>query len=292
MSGTSNVIAAAIDNEMPDLKAINAIISELTGMSGQWQEFHDYEGYPLLDVVFAVRIFKSLGCEAVIVTNAAGAVNPNLKVGQIIALDDHLALPLYTWSSSSTHVSGPTYETRAEGKFIRSTRADVVRMSTRSNCVKTYRIKSINLITHKPYKSAEEFVENELKNQGLDKSNDEGVEPVWKEETANHGGVLEIGNLKSKDRLKIVKYVDQMKNQDPYQNLITRVALYILQSDEIKIKGSVASNSKESSPEDLNVILIPSAKVLPEFTIDEHTQEVALGLRGTIDTTVPIQTLP
>ncbi|EGG07524.1 uncharacterized protein MELLADRAFT_62551 [Melampsora larici-populina 98AG31] len=126
MSGTSNVIAAAIDNKMPDLKAINAIISELTGvfymhgfhnykskrlhaeakshdfvrigffylLIGPDYRFHDYEGYPLLDVVFAVRIFKSLGCEAVIVTNAAGAVNPNLKVGQIIALDDHLALPL------------------------------------------------------------------------------------------------------------------------------------------------------------------------------------------------------
>ncbi|EGF99167.1 uncharacterized protein MELLADRAFT_112945 [Melampsora larici-populina 98AG31] len=39
MSGTSNLIAAAIDNEMSDLKAINAIIAKLTGMSGRWQEF-------------------------------------------------------------------------------------------------------------------------------------------------------------------------------------------------------------------------------------------------------------
>ncbi|KAH9820724.1 COG4 transport protein-domain-containing protein [Melampsora americana] len=42
MSGTSNATAASIDNEMPDLKAIDAIIAELTGMSGRWQTYRRF----------------------------------------------------------------------------------------------------------------------------------------------------------------------------------------------------------------------------------------------------------
>ncbi|EGG12005.1 uncharacterized protein MELLADRAFT_115097 [Melampsora larici-populina 98AG31] len=224
----------------------------------QTGRFHCYEGYPLLDVIFAVRIFKLLGCEAVILTNAAGAVNPNLKVGQIITLYDHLALPsLTSWNPligpnidtlgprfppmSDAYdfelrksvfrslpeiglkkgdvvegiyawVSGPTYETRAEGRFIKSTGADVVGMSTVPEVIAArhvgLRVLTLSLVTNvvidTPYRSAEEWVENERKDLG---DSGLGLEPVWKEETANHEEVLEIGNLKSKDVLKIVKYV-------------------------------------------------------------------------------------
>lgn len=224
----------------------------------QTGRLHCYEGYPLLDVIFAVRIFKLLGCEAVILTNAAGAVNPNLKVGQIIALYDHLALPsLTSWNPligpnvdtlgprfppmSDAYdfelrksvfrslpeiglkkgdviegiyawVSGPTYETRAEGRFIRSTGADVVGMSTVPEVIAArhigLKVLTLSLVTNvvidTAYKSAEEFVQNEQESKS---KGEVELEPVWKEETANHEEVLEIGQLKSKDILEIVKYV-------------------------------------------------------------------------------------
>ncbi|MBE7490221.1 MAG: purine-nucleoside phosphorylase [Planctomycetes bacterium] len=54
---------------------------------------HFYEGHSLEDIVFPVRLLKALGCDTVILSNAAGGLNPKWKLGDIMVLDDHINLP-------------------------------------------------------------------------------------------------------------------------------------------------------------------------------------------------------
>jgi purine-nucleoside phosphorylase len=53
---------------------------------------HYYEGYNMSTVVLPVRVMKRLGIECLIVTNAAGAVNPDFEVGDLMLITDHLNL--------------------------------------------------------------------------------------------------------------------------------------------------------------------------------------------------------
>ncbi|KAK6467769.1 purine nucleoside phosphorylase-like [Huso huso] len=55
--------------------------------------FHLYEGYPIWKVTFPIRIFRLLGVETAIVTNAAGGLNEDYKVGDIMLIKDHLNMP-------------------------------------------------------------------------------------------------------------------------------------------------------------------------------------------------------
>lgn len=131
--------------------------------------FHFYEGYDLDEVVFPVRVLKLLGIEYLFLSNAAGGVNPGFEVGDIMLITDHISLmpnplvgpnqaeygPRFVDMSEaydkqllnkarkvarhhSIHVkhgvyaavTGPTYETPAEYKYIRILGADAVGMST------------------------------------------------------------------------------------------------------------------------------------------------------------------
>jgi purine-nucleoside phosphorylase len=131
--------------------------------------FHFYEGYTLEEVVFPVRVLKLLGIDYLFVSNAAGGVNPTFEVGDIMLITDHINLmpnplvgpnnaglgPRFVDMSEAydkkllsmarkvarhhsihvkhgvyTAVSGPTYETPAEYKYIRVLGADAVGMST------------------------------------------------------------------------------------------------------------------------------------------------------------------
>lgn len=53
---------------------------------------HFYEGYSMAQVGFPVRVMQRLGLEILIVTNAAGAVNPNFEPGEVMLITDHLNL--------------------------------------------------------------------------------------------------------------------------------------------------------------------------------------------------------
>lgn len=131
--------------------------------------FHFYEGYTMIEVTFPVRVFKIMGIEYLFVSNASGGVNPNFEVGDIMFISDHINLmsnPLLGKNfdelgprfvdmsqaydkgllSKATRIArkhgiryktgvyagspGPTYETPAEYKYIRSLGADAVGMST------------------------------------------------------------------------------------------------------------------------------------------------------------------
>jgi purine-nucleoside phosphorylase len=132
--------------------------------------FHYYEGYSMQEVTFPVRVMKFLGIKYLIVSNAAGGINPGFKVGDIMIINDHLNLfpehPLHGKNNDElgrrfpdmseaynkrliakaediaqrlnidvkkgvyAGVQGPTFETPAEYKYIRLIGADAVGMST------------------------------------------------------------------------------------------------------------------------------------------------------------------
>ncbi len=52
--------------------------------------FHFYEGYTMKQIAFPVRVLKKLGMESLIVSNAAGGLNPNFKPGDIMLIKDHI----------------------------------------------------------------------------------------------------------------------------------------------------------------------------------------------------------
>src|SRR5687767_2865127 len=95
----------AIEKEVPYEEIPNFPVSTVEGHQGKLVfgklsgktvvamagRFHFYEGYPAKDVVFPIRIMKLLGVETLLLSNAAGSVNPDFKVGDIMIVKDHIS---------------------------------------------------------------------------------------------------------------------------------------------------------------------------------------------------------
>ena len=77
---------------------------------------HGYEGYPPSEVGFGIRVVAALGVRTLIVTNAAGAVEPSLQPGEIVAISDHINL------TSASPLSGSNDE-RLGPRFVDMTDA-------------------------------------------------------------------------------------------------------------------------------------------------------------------------
>jgi purine-nucleoside phosphorylase len=132
--------------------------------------FHYYEGYTLQQVTFPVRVMKFLGVHTLLISNAAGALNPLFRKGDVMLMVDHInllgdnpligpnddtlgprfpdmsepysralielaektALDLKIKLQKGVYVAmqGPNLETRAEYRFLRTIGADAVGMST------------------------------------------------------------------------------------------------------------------------------------------------------------------
>lgn len=132
--------------------------------------FHLYEGYSAQQVTFPVRVLGALGVETLLISNAAGGMNPHYKRGDLMLITDHINfqgvnplvgpnlvewgprfpdmsepydLKLRNAAEESARrrgiklqqgvyvsVTGPNLETRAEYRFLRWGGADVVGMST------------------------------------------------------------------------------------------------------------------------------------------------------------------
>lgn len=132
--------------------------------------FHLYEGYSPLQVSFPIRVMQEMGIQTLIVTNAAGGLNPAFKPGDLMLIADHLNLtgfnPLTgpneeSWGVRFPHMAfayspdllklaeqagqngqiplqkgvyaallGPSLETPAEIRFLRTIGADAVGLST------------------------------------------------------------------------------------------------------------------------------------------------------------------
>ena len=129
---------------------------------------HFYEGHSLDDVTFPVRLAHAMGAPRLLLTNAAGGVNPDFEVGTLMLIEDHLNLALpgplpvveveasrdctrgrtydAGWIGDAERVAaergiqyrkgvyawttGPSYETPAEIRYFRYAGADAVGMST------------------------------------------------------------------------------------------------------------------------------------------------------------------
>ena len=132
--------------------------------------FHAYEGYSMHQIVFPIRVMKSLGIQNLLLSNAAGGINPSYKKGDLVLVEDHINLqpenplrglndPAFgnpfvdmfaAYDSGLNHsirqsaeqleivlqsgvyaaVVGPNLETRAEYKYLQLIGADLVGMST------------------------------------------------------------------------------------------------------------------------------------------------------------------
>ena len=77
---------------------------------------HGYEGYEASEVGFAIRVAATLGARTLVVTNAAGGIDPDLKPGQIVAISDHLNL------TGQSPLTGPNDE-RIGPRFVDMTAA-------------------------------------------------------------------------------------------------------------------------------------------------------------------------
>jgi purine-nucleoside phosphorylase len=69
---------------------------------------HFYEGYPIQQVVFPVRVMQVLGIEFLIVTNAAGGLNPDFRAGELMLISDHLNLMGMTGNNPLFGPNDPT----------------------------------------------------------------------------------------------------------------------------------------------------------------------------------------
>ncbi|XP_051985449.1 purine nucleoside phosphorylase-like isoform X1 [Xyrauchen texanus] len=69
--------------------------------------FHLYEGYPVQKTTLPIRVFKLLGVETVILTNAAGGLNQDYEVGDIMVIKDHINMP---GLAGNNPLVGPNYD--------------------------------------------------------------------------------------------------------------------------------------------------------------------------------------
>ena len=70
------------------------VIGKLAGKSvcAMQGRFHFYEGYSLQQTTFPMRVMQRMGIRTLILTNAAGGVNPNFSVGDLMIMEDHINL--------------------------------------------------------------------------------------------------------------------------------------------------------------------------------------------------------
>ena len=139
---------------------------DIMAMQGR---FHFYEGYSMKEVTFPVRVMRELGIKTLFVSNAAGGMNPDFEIGDLMIITDHINFfpehplrgksieygPRFPDMSEAYNkelirkaneiaaekgikvqhgiyigTQGPTYETPAEYKMFRILGADAVGMST------------------------------------------------------------------------------------------------------------------------------------------------------------------
>ncbi|KAG8997643.1 hypothetical protein FRB93_014003 [Tulasnella sp. JGI-2019a] len=229
--------------------------SKRTPVVAMLGRFHPYEGHSMASVIFPIRVLALLGVKRLIITNAAGSLNPKIPTGTIVVVHDHLALPNLTghlnpllgpvlgppfetrfvplsnaysfemrkttfkaahelqfppeYLAEGTYawVSGPTYETAAEGRYLRAAGADVVGMSTVPEVLAAVQARVevlvLSLVCNPvvipdSYQSARQEVDDELAGRPL---------KVVAKEEVSHSEVLEVGKQRGEDMRRLVQRI-------------------------------------------------------------------------------------
>lgn len=208
-------------------------------MSGR---LHSYEGWDIKDTVFPVRVFTLLEAEILLATNAAGGLNSEFNVGDLMLINDHINFPglggLHPLKGPNDErfgerfvamsdaydedlrrqfldtadaleikrpvhegtyafVSGPTFESRAEARFLKSLGADSVGMSTIPECITArhggLKVLALSLVTNNVV----------IEKPRASRSKDDGTS--LGDGKANHEEVLEAGAQAANDLQKIVE---------------------------------------------------------------------------------------
>lgn len=207
---------------------------------------HCYEGHSPAKTVYPVQVLAMLGCKNLIVTNAAGGLNPNFNIGDFMIISDHVSLagfggmnplvgpnldflgPRFPPTSDAypfrlrllaartantlnitlregiyVYVSGPSFETRAEARFLRDAcKADAVGMSTVPEvvCARHCGIKvlGLSLITNKV---AVGYTKSALTEASSASSFED------EEELASHAEVLETSQKRALVFTELVKRI-------------------------------------------------------------------------------------
>lgn len=72
--------------------------------------FHYYEGYSMKEATFPVRVMKAIGVKVLCVSNAAGGMNPNFRVGDVMLITDHINLfPDHPLRGKNINELGPRF---------------------------------------------------------------------------------------------------------------------------------------------------------------------------------------
>ncbi|MBZ5856680.1 purine-nucleoside phosphorylase [Flavihumibacter profundi] len=184
-SGLGNLVAEMkVEQEIPYTEIPHFPVSTVKGHSGKLifgelagkkvlvmaGRFHYYEGYSASEVTYPVRVMKMLGVGTLLISNAAGGMNPDFEVGDLMVIQDQISLftvnPLIGKNADElgprfpdmsepfnkgliskartiakelginlhkgvyVGVTGPTFESRAEYKMLHILGADAVGMST------------------------------------------------------------------------------------------------------------------------------------------------------------------
>ncbi len=160
--------------------------------------FHYYEGYSAREIALPIRVLRELGVETLFISNACGSVNPYIRRCDLMILDDHINLigdnpligeydsyfgPRFVDMSEPYNqelisfaekiaiknnikihkgvyaaMSGPSLETRAEYRFVRTIGADVIGMSTIPECITArqmgLKVFAVSIITDECYPDA------------------------------------------------------------------------------------------------------------------------------------------
>ncbi len=188
-SGLGELVEAAADwQAVPTADLPGYPVSTVAGhagrlLFGRWQgrsaavvqgRVHFYEGLSLAEVLRPVRLLRRLGARRLILTNAAGGINPRFTPGTLMLIDDHLNLALggplplappphrganpydAAWLAEAREIAraqgapvevgvyawtrGPSYETPAEIRMFRALGADAVGMSTVPEALLAHRL--------------------------------------------------------------------------------------------------------------------------------------------------------
>ena len=193
--------------------------TELAVMSGR---YHLYEGYSAQQATCGIRLFHELGVPRVVLSNAAGGIHPDYEPGMLVLIADHINLqgsnPLIGANDSTlgprfpdmteaysarlrevalatgrdlgiqlsegvyAAMLGPSYETPAEIRFLRTIGADLVGMST----------------------VAETIAANHLGMEVLGISCVTNIAAGLRHEKLNHADVLEVGKRSSGDFIRLL----------------------------------------------------------------------------------------